>query len=269
MMKNIVSKYKLILIFMCTITLCATSFFSNSFSYASANVSGFAQIKQSNTYLYKIIDHNENVKNKWCLLEPTYFVQIISRYNDDYFKVSYNGITGFVKQSDVQLVNEKPRNPYPTNIHFDLTNTNCYLRNSPKIKDVVNNILDIIPASTKNLNYIGKTIGEEAIDFKGTVWYLIEYNNKLGYVYSAYTSNITPIYPNAEQVTSKNYNLFNTINPITNPMVAFMIILILIPCLFIIILLYKPRNARVKIKHKHKEQLSPTDVTHMFDETDL
>ena len=216
----------------------------------------YAQIKNSNTYLYKSAESNQN---KWCLIEKSYFVKLISNYNNDYYKAEYNGLTGFVLKADIQLINETPSVPYP--IATFNTPNNCYLRKSPKVKDVIDNTICVIPAGSKKLKYIGKIIGEEAVDFKGSIWYLTEYEDNIGYVYSGYTSNVSIISENIEQVSIYTGNTFEKVNPLTNIDCVVIIILTLLPTLLILYMLYKPKKSK-KLKTVRK----PPSVTDMYDE---
>ena len=213
----------------------------------------WAQIKNSSTYLYKSAELNSSINNKWCLIENTYFVKILNNYNSEYYKVEYNGINGFVKKSEICLINETPLMPYPNNTTFSVGKTNCYMRSKPQIKDNTDNTICVVPANTTGLKYIGKTIGEEAIDFKGSVWYLAEYNGYVGYIYSAYTTSITPIKENVETVSLFIGNDFSKINPLTNTTCVILIIVTLIPCLIILFMLYKPNNKKVKARINTKK----------------
>ncbi len=213
----------------------------------------WAQIKNSNTYLYKSAEFNKNIDNVWCLIENSYFVKIINNYNTEVYKVEYNGITGFVKKNEISLINETPKTPYPNNITFSIGSTNCYMRTRPQIKDYTDNIVCVIPANTSGLKFIGKTIGEEAVDFKGSIWYLTEYNGQLGYVYSDYTTSINPIKENVEQVSLFVGNDFSKINPLTNTTCVFLIVLTLLPCMAIMFILYHPKKGKIKHKRKVKQ----------------
>lgn len=221
-----------------------------------AKPSMYAQIKNSNTYLYKSVESKDN---KWCIIEKSYFVKIISNYNTEYYKVEYYGINGFVLKSQIQLINETPINAYP-NVNFNITNS-CYLRSSPKIKGMTDNTICVIPANTKKLTYIGKIIGEEAVDLKGSIWYLTKYEDNIGYVYSGYTTSMGIISENQEQVTEYTSNNYDKINPLANIDCVVIIVLTLIPTLLILIMLYKPKKVK-----KLKVVRTPPSVTDMYDE---
>lgn len=265
-MKNI-SINKFVLFFLiCVLTtcFCVCNLQTQAAAFAASKPS-YAQIKNSNTYLYKSAEQGSTT-NKWCLIEKSYFVKILNNYNSEFYKVEYNGINGFVRKDEIVLVNEIPLNPYPQNITFSTTSTSCYLRSAPKIKDVTDNTLAVIPSNSTGLKYIGKIIGEEAIDFGGSIWYLTNYNNQLGYVYSGYTTSITPISENIEQVTKFKGNDFSKINPLTNIECLIIIAISLIPCVIILFLLYAPKKS-LNLKAKNNSTKSNyKDIANFYDE---
>lgn len=246
-------------------TLCCALIKPQFLTSVFAQTPSYAQIKNSNTYLYKSAEFNA-VNNKWCLIENTYFVKILNNYNSECYKVEYNGITGFVKKSEITLVNETPVNPYPNNITFSIGKTSCYMRLTPQIKEITDNTVCVVPANTTGLKYVGKIIGEEAVDFKGSIWYLTEYDGNLGYVYSGYTTSISSVPENIEQVSLFTGEDFSKINPLTNVTCIILITLTLIPCLFILFMLYSPKKSK-KLKAK-ANSVKPTvnDYSNFYDE---
>lgn len=240
-------------LFLITLSLIAflSCFFIVRKNEIFAETSHFAQIKNSNTFLYKSAELDNNF-NKWCYLEKSYFVKVISDYNENYYKVEYNGINGYVKKTDVCLVNEIPKTPYPNSVTFKTGNSNCYLRDLPQVKSAINNTICVIPANTK-LEYLGKIIGEEAVDFSGSVWYLTNYNGNIGYIYSGYTNSITEVKPNTEIVTEFLGSNYTTINPISNTNCLIIIFLTLIPCIFILVMLYCPKKGKINNLHSNKK----------------
>ena len=95
--------------------------------------------------LYKIADNSDIFTDIICIVEKSYFVEIISEYKD-YYKVNYNNITGYIKKADVVIVKDKPTTPFPTNIKITMGNT-CNLRSSPTTKTSTNNIIATINAT--------------------------------------------------------------------------------------------------------------------------
>lgn len=242
--KNIVNKFLILVLILCL----SFGFFITTTSsvkgFILAKSATWAQIKNSNTYLLKSAELESSTLNRWCYLEESYFVKILSHYNDYYYNVEYNGITGYVLKTEVTPVNETPVSPYPSNVSFSTGKTNCYLRSAPQSKTLTNNTLCVIPANTKNLKFIGKIIGEEAVDFKGSVWFLTSYNGIIGYVYSGYATNITEIMPNLEKVSALTETNISKINPLSNTECLIIITLTLLPCLLILFLLYSPKKAK-------------------------
>ena len=240
------------------LTMLITCFLPYNCVQVSAKTPEYAQIKNSSTYIYRSAELDESISNKYCLIEETYFVKIVRNFNDLFYKVEYNGITGFVKKDEVMLINETPLFPYPSNVYFNINNTSsCYFRSAPKIRDTFNNTICTIAAGTKNIKYIGKIIGDEAIDFGGTIWYYAEYNGINGYVYASYTNSITTISHSSEQVTQFNGYDFSRINPLTNPMCVFIIVVTLIPFIFVLFLLYLPKAKIVRVTPKKTKPNKP------------
>ncbi len=139
------------------------------------------------------------------------------------------------------------------------------MRSLPKTKDITDNTLKVIPANTKNLKFIGKIVGEEAIDFKGSIWYLTEYDGEVGYVYSGYTNSISAVSKNIEKVTNFTGSDFTKINPLTNFQCIIIILLTLIPTLIILYLLYVPKKLK-KIKTNPKNIDKNISNLEFFDE---
>lgn len=240
-------------------------------AHASGEV--YARVKYNNTYLYKSAAINENTENKWCLLPETFFVKVLNNINDQFYKAEFLSIVGYVKKMDVNLVNEIPKNPYPSKTTFATkSNTSCYLRSSPKISGAISNVVATLPASTNNLEFLGKIIGEEAIDLQGTIWYLTKYNDTYGYIYSYYTNTFIANQINSEQVTLKISLDNSTLNPLTNPESAFLIFLILIPVIVVLTLLYKPKKQRKPlhtVSTAHKEKIDVSKENNYFNDPEL
>ena len=208
----------------------------------------YAKITDYNTYIYKTPSLIDNYQNKICLVEPTYFVKVLS-VGSNYFEVEYNGITGFIDKTNVHLSNFTPVTPYPNGISI-ITGDICNLRSTPEIKPL--NAIVSIPKHTTTLGYIGRIYGEEAMDFGGNTWYYVKYNNQYGYIYNKYIDSISSIFKNTENVTSEN-NLIDSIKPLTNSDIIVIVSTLSIPFIIILCVLYFPTKYRVKSHIKHKE----------------
>lgn len=209
--------------------------------------SQYARAEKS-TNLYKLTNSQE-LSDVICLVEKSYFVEIISEFNE-YLKVNYNGLTGFVKKDEVISVNEIPTTPFPYNIKIKIGNS-CNFRSSPTIKSTTNNIISTINSGETNIEFLGRVFAEEAIDFGGTTWYLVRFNGEIGYIYNKYVEYISPIYENTEHTTPLVPAVNQTVNPFSKTSNIIILILLLIPSIIIIIILYLPRKLNIKTK-KHK-----------------
>lgn len=227
----------------------AISFFlqtQNSY-IANANSLQYARITSSNARLYKTATENNNISNVICYLDETYFVEVLLNFNIDFYKVSYNGVVGYALKSNLALVNGKPKTPFPISF-LTTVNSRCYLRSSPEVSLSNSNTLCVLPANCSKIKYIGKMVGDEVVDYKGSTWYYVEYLETKGYVYNNYVANLSTIYQNLENL--EPLKVINpVINPLSTPKCAVLIGIISIPCLFIIILLYVKPKPKVK-SHK-------------------
>lgn len=213
------------------------------------NTNGYALIKNNNCYLYKYVVENPLFESKYFLLEKTYFVKVIENANEDFYKVLYGDITGYVKKNEIEFVEETPENPFLENITFDIySGSSVELRNEPSTKAGVGSIITTIPLGQKNLFYYGKIAGEESIKGLGNIWYYCSYTlsngvSVKGYVYAPLTTNLSPITENNEQLTTVSLQTYVPINNLLylNINTKNLIILLLtIPSLFVIYLFIKP-----------------------------
>ena len=232
---------KLILFLFTFISFC----YVPSITFCSDN--NYARIIDNHTYLYKTASDDNNIKNIICILENTYYVEILLIYDEDFYKVSYNGVSGFVLRNKVKKVSSTPLTPFPKDIKMMTINNNIYLRSTPEKS---NNNLSIIPSNCTNLKYIGKAYGEQLDDFRQNLWYYVEYENVCGYVYSEYIVSVSDIYPNVEEISFLNTNDFDeVINPLSDTSCLALITIMLIPMLLVIFLIYKkPRKGKYKEK---------------------
>lgn len=232
-----------ILIFILTI-LILTPIKPTQTVYASQR---YARI-ENQTNIYKLTADNESIQNIICIAEKSYFVEIISEYENKY-RVNYNGISGYVKKNDVREITGTPITPYPYNIKIQLA-SNCNFRSSPSTKTEVSNIITTLKAGENNFTFIGRIFSEEAIDFGGTTWFYVNYQGVNGYIYNKYVKSITPIYENKESVNFKSNNNTKLVNPITHTPSIIIIIILFLPCLGILLILYLPRKYTHKTKPK-------------------
>lgn len=228
-----------LIIYVISIFICNCNIECNVFAQ-----SNYARAIES-TNLYRLCD-NDSITNIICLVEKSYFVEIISE-SENYYKVNYNNISGYVKKNEVKKVTTTPSTPFPYNIKIVIANP-CNLRSSPTNKSSTNNIITTLQANESNITFIGRIFSEEAIDFGGTTWYYVNYQGSYGYIYNKYVKSITPIYENTENATYYHETFDKITNPITHTPSIIIIIIMFIPCLLILIILYLPRKTHKKIK---------------------
>ena len=138
---------KVLIIILSIISLCLPTYKSNV--YANTR---FARVEQS-INLYKYLENN-NLSNIICLIEKTYFVEI-QYETDNYYKVNYNGVSGYVKKDEVKEVSKTPSTPYPSNIKITIAN-DCNLRSSPTNSPSSNNIVSVLRSGESDIKFIGR-----------------------------------------------------------------------------------------------------------------
>lgn len=209
----------------------------------------YAQIAQAGCYFYKTPTDNTNYSNVYFMLENSYFVQLLSEYNDEFYKAKYIDVVGYVKKSQVQCVQGAPKMPFLNNVSFRVyNNTSRGMYDKPFINTNNPNLKVYLPLYCEDLIYYGKIYGESAIEERTNIWYYCKYTvtNECGYVYSDACDKMGSIIPNTEKlpyISSPQWNSSLATNAplITVDSKPFKIttILICIPFAIFIILLFR------------------------------
>lgn len=244
---------KLGLIIACFLFIFFSIFLVNSTFMVETNshsqTNGFAVVISSNCYFYRYLIDNSIINNKFFIIEKTYFVKVLETASENFYKAEYNGITGYINKKDIEFVEEIPENPYLNDITFDIySGSSVELRTEPSTKNGVGSIITSIPASQKNLTYIGKISGEESIKGLGNIWYYASFTLSngeeiFGYIYSPLTKNLSPIVENNENLTIVSVSQYIPLNNLLylNLSTKNLIILIIsIPAFVILYLFVKP-----------------------------
>lgn len=171
--------------------------------YVNADTGVYAQILNTGCYLYKTPVDNTNYLNVYFMLENTYFVELLSDYNDDFYQAKYLDIVGYVKKSQVQCVQGSPRNPYLTNVSFRVyNNTSRSMYDKPFANSNNPTLKVYLPLYCDDLIYYGKVYGESAIEERTNIWYYCKYTvtGVCGYVYSDSCDKMDAIVPNSEKL---------------------------------------------------------------------
>lgn len=170
--------------------------------YTRASNVAYARINSYNVYLYRSPVADESFDNLYFAIDRTYFVQITDSANDDFYCANYNGISGYVKKSQVNFVLNKPTTPYVTGKTFRVYGDQSRsLRNEPSDKKGADSLIEYLPLYTTNLTYIGSIAGDEVISERTNVWYFCRYSGettKYGYIYSDMCDQMSTILLNTE-----------------------------------------------------------------------
>ena len=240
----------LISVFLCCNFLCVTPEIVKSQSY------NYARITNSETYLYKTTSDLTDINNVYFQLEKTYFVKILEEHNE-FYKVSYLDVIGYVVASQVTLINATPNNPYPRNITFNINSSlNTKIRSSASMTND-NNVVGVLPTNNATLTYLGSVQGEESIKTLGNEWYYCYYNYEnfgciLGYVYAPLTENLTPILANTETFSSTVENDNSEIPQMPSDQQNIIIIVLMcLPAVIIFILLVIPSKTNNNSQTSH------------------
>ena len=242
--------------------LCLSFNLNASFAYAEKTY--FAHITNSTTQIYSSPDTTSPI----FTLPESYFVELLSPANDNFYYAKYLDVYGYVQKNQVKPISSIPQTPYPESVSFRVfVPSGANLRSTPYNLGATNLIYSI-PFLETNFVYYGTINGEESISKKGTIWYYCKYllNNLsyFGYVYSPLCDCLTPIPKNQEIVEYLSGKLeFNQTNQtitqnqfegLSNTAQTIIIVAISLPCLLFIYLLFKP----TRMVESAKENTSKT-----------
>jgi len=218
-------------------------------NYVNAQSSvAYAQILHAGCYLYKTPVDNTSYSNTYFMLENSYFVELLSDYNDDFYKAKYLDVVGYVKKSQVQCVQGTPKTPYLNNISFRVYgNLSRALYNKPYANTNNPTLKVYLPLYCEDLIYYGIIYGESAVEERTNIWYYCKYTvtNECGYVYSDACDKMTTIVPNSEKlpyISTPQWNISSKpkqLISIDSKPFKISIVLICIPFIIFAILLLK------------------------------
>lgn len=216
--------------------------------YVSADSVAYAQILHPGCYLYKTPTDNTSYNNVYFMIENSYFVELLSDYNDDFYKAKYLDVVGYVKKSQVQCVQGIPKKPYLNNVSFRVYNDLSRAMYDKPYANTNNPTLKIyLPLYCEDLIYYGIIYGESAVEERTNIWYYCKYTvtNVCGYVYSDACDKLDTIVSNSEKlpyISSPQWNIASVSNQlitIDSKPYKISIILICIPFVIFAFLLLK------------------------------
>lgn len=251
----------MIILFLCCILTFSTTIPT---CFAVSETTYFARIMQENVPLFKTAVEVEDFSNIYFNLPKTYFVELLDKTPNGFFKVNYLGFVGFIKKDAVQTIVGTPSNPFLTDINFRVYSEQSRdLRTEPSTKSGSSSQVAYIPLLSRNLTYFGTIVGEQLIDGRTNIWYYCKYSadqNYYGYVYSDFCDELTPILDNQEQVqytTEPNFNPSTKVNPtslkLENKTTSIIIAVLSLPAIAFMLLIFKNKKIVSKSRHKNKE----------------
>lgn len=155
------------------------------------STSFFAQIQTENVFFFE----DKGTKPIFEIPE-TYYVKLLENESEGFYKAEYMNLTGFVRASEVQCVEEHPFTIYLENVNFRiLASQSAELRSEPSRTLGLATLVCELPLYETNFTYYGKIEGEEVVPNRSNIWYYASYTKngvtKYGYVYSGLTDNFT------------------------------------------------------------------------------
>lgn len=256
---------KSVLIFV--ILFCINLLHANQIAFAENNC--YAKIGSSGVMLYSSKNDNTNLFE----IPASYFVKVISIEND-YLKVSYSNIEGYVKKNQATLMNGTPQNPY-ANANFKVFVSNFIYSNANQTSSVV------CPISTAdNLIYYGTKQGQQ-ISSTSNVWYYCSLEKDgqkyYGYVFCGITDYLSQIPTNTESFDILDESTISITTPYTEvaslstKTKILLIVSISLPSALILYFLIKP--SRIQITKSKRQIQKQRKIRHgdyyEFDENDL
>ena len=242
---------------------CIISFFQ-PIKYVSATTTAYAQILHAGCYLYRTPTDNTNYTNVYFILEKSYFVELLSDYNDEFYKAQYIDIVGYVKKSQVQCVQGTPKTPYLNGVSFRVySNSSRAMYDKPYANTNNPTMKVYLPLYCEDLIYYGIIYGESAIEERTNIWYYCKYTTTgvNGYVYSDSCDKMTTIIQNSEKlpyITSPQWNISGGNNQlITMNSKPFKISIVLISVPFVIFAFLLIRIAYNKREKKEIDTFNP------------
>lgn len=220
----------------------------------------YARVEDSSTYFYTFPQKSVS-DNALFILPESYFVLLLSNFNDAFYKAQYRDLVGYVLKDEVSPVAETPNNPFLQNFSFWVFSSdgrNVY--NSPTSK---NSTVTTTVELQAPVDYYGIMSGEEMVSGRGTTWYFCKANDKFGYLYEGLCDTLSTFTLNTEQVTNienpfidNDFYLYSLVE-MTSGLKILVLFLLIVPALFLIYLLFKPfklEGKSEKIKQHSKVQ---------------
>ena len=215
----------------------------------------FAQIMFEQVYIYKTPTNDNSISNIYFEIPKTYFVELLSNANENFYYAKYCNVTGYVKKESVQAVANTPNTPFLDNLNFRVyADLSRNIRTEPNVSSNTSSLVASVPLYSRNLTFYGKILGENLIEGRTNIWYYCKYSadtDYYGYVYSDFCDELPLTFPtNTEEVTYISNPTFKDEYTETNPTsldlqsntTAIIIGIITIPALIFVFMILKNKN---------------------------
>lgn len=219
----------------------------------------FAKAKE-NCFLFKTSDTtSSNFKNVFFCVPESYFVTILSEPSSSVFKVEYKGKIGFVSADTVTVASFIPVVPTLDDVFVDISSASgTQLRSTPSTENS-SNILKILQAGTRNLEYVSFIYGEKPFSGNSDVWFYVVFFPEddptavfEGYVYSEKTCNLTSFSQNLEnnpEIKNDSSSDKNSEISLNKNVRIILLFLILLPIVLVVLIaIFKTKNKFKKSK---------------------
>jgi hypothetical protein len=251
------------------IFLCLALSFSAISPVLAQQTTYFAKVQSSGVYLCSTPSENSPLFE----VPSSYFVKVEGAV-DDYFKVTYLGVSGYVKKSSVSLMSGTPQNPYAS------ATFKIFVAYSLFETPSQNSAASAVDTS-QVFTYYGTRIGQ-AVSTGNNIWYYASttYGGQTtyGYIFSGVTDGLSQIPTNTETfsvVSDLEYEISanSELQTLSTGTKILLIISISVPSALILYFLVKPSKITNLSKTRKKVHAERKKVRHgdyfEFEESDL
>lgn len=204
----------------------------------------------------------------------SYFVKV-DYVVDDYYKVSYKDVEGYVKKDKVKLMNGTPQTPY-ANATFKLFVPYSVYQSPNQTSSKTLEQID----TTMEIEYYGTIQGQQVMS-DNNIWYYscvtVNGQKYYGYIFSGVTDYLTTINVNPESFEIVSDNILNSstteFKELSTGTKIMLIVSISVPSVLILYFLIKPSKIMQVTKNRKQVKKENKKIRHgdyfEFDESDL
>ena len=241
---------KKLLLFILFILACIFPFAGGAAAQADGAASTapqYARVLSDSVTLYRTNSGAEENENRYFLLPEGYYVGLSDITSENYYKVAYDGISGYVKAEQVDIVSYVPKLKYAVGqtLKIELKDSDfCNFREFPATS--AQKLIETgIPNGTQDIKFFNY-VAAGAVN-----WYFIEYGGLRGYVHGDYAVVTKGIAVNdgaaepALEITGPSETPgTKSPPPLKTTTLVILIAAIGIPAIVILFVLFRPRRRR-------------------------